>query len=219
MTGNEPDPMRRRFGEILAAGGAESPAAERNKQPILAVLERVLPARGTVLEIASGTGQHVVHFARALPRLEWQPTDPDGELRAVIAARVAAAQLPNVRPPLELDVLDGSWPSAAADAVLCSNMIHIAPAAATPALLRGAARVLGAGAPLALYGPYKRDGRHTSASNAAFDDSLRARDPDWGVRDLDEVAAAALGHGFELGEVVEMPANNLMVVLRRAAVG
>jgi SAM-dependent methyltransferase len=171
-----------------------------------------------VLEIASGTGQHVVHFARALPALVWQPTDPDPELRAAISARVAAAALENLFPPLPLDVLDPSWPVSAAAAVLCINMIHISSSAATPALLRGAARVLGGGGPLILYGPFKRAGRHTAPSNEAFDASLRARNADWGVRDLDDVAACARDHGFELADVVAMPANNLTVVLARVAV-
>jgi SAM-dependent methyltransferase len=206
-----------RYGETLGGGGQESPAAERNKQPILDVLETCLPRRGTVLEIASGTGQHVVHFARALPALTWQPTDADPELRAAVAARIAAAALDNVLSPLELDVLDPAWPvpARAADAMLCINMIHIAPRAATPALLAGAARVLGSGAPLVLYGPFRRGGRHTAPSNEAFDASLRARNPDWGVRDLDDVAAAAREHGFVLAETVSMPANNLTVVFER----
>jgi SAM-dependent methyltransferase len=204
-----------RYGETVAAGGLESPAAERNKQPILEVLESRLPRSGTVLEIASGTGQHVVHFARALPALTWQPTDTDPGLRAATAARVTAAALDNLLPPLPLDVLDAEWPASAAAAVLCINMIHIAPSAATRALLEGSARVLGGGAPLVLYGPFRRGGRHTAASNEAFDASLRARDPDWGVRDLDEVAASAHALGFELDEVVSMPANNLTVVFRR----
>jgi SAM-dependent methyltransferase len=206
-----------RYGETLAAGGLESPAAERNKQPILEVLERRLPRSGTVLEIASGTGQHIVHFARALPALAWQPSDTDPSLRAAAGARVAAAALANVLPPLALDVLDAVWPVEAAAAVLCINMIHIAPSAATPALLRGSARVLAAGAPLVLYGPFRRAGQHTAASNEAFDASLRARNPDWGVRDLDAVATSARDHGFEIVEVVSMPANNLTVVFERVA--
>jgi SAM-dependent methyltransferase len=207
--------VNRRYGEALGAGGLESPAAERNKQPILEVLEKWLPRSGTVLEIASGTGQHAVHFARALPELTWQPTDADPELRAAAAARFAAAALDNLLPPLPLDVLAAAWPVHAAAAVLCINMIHIAPSAATPALLEGSARLLSGGAPLVLYGPFRRGGRHTAASNEAFDASLHARNPDWGVRDLDEVAASAGEHGFELVDVVTMPANNLTVVFER----
>jgi hypothetical protein len=194
---------------------SDSPAAERNKQPILDVLLRVLPAEGTVLEIASGTGQHVVHFARALPQLIWQPSEPDAELRDTIRERLDSEGLQNVRAPLALDVLVDVWPITSADAVLCSNMIHIAPWSATEGLVRHASRLLASGAPLILYGPFKRRGRRTAPSNEAFDASLRARDPAWGVRDLDEVTALAQRHGFELAEVVEMPANNLTVVLRR----
>jgi SAM-dependent methyltransferase len=209
--------MNGRYGETLAPGGLESPAAERNKQPILEVLERWLPRAGTVLEIASGTGQHAVHFARALPTLTWQPSDTDPSLRAAAGARVARAALGNLLLPLALDVLDPAWPVDAAAAVICINMIHIAPSAATPALLRGSARVLGRGSPLVLYGPFKRGGQHTAASNEAFDASLRARNPDWGVRDLDTVASSAREHGFELVHVASMPANNLTVVFERVA--
>jgi hypothetical protein len=194
-----------------------APATARNRDPILAVLRRVLPARGLVVEIASGSGEHAVHFARALPRLDIQPTDPDPSARESIDAWRAAAELPNVRPALPLDARQGDWPIGAVDAVLCCNMIHIAPWEAALGLLRGAARHLGAGLPLVLYGPFRRGGEHTSASNEQFDASLRARDPLWGVRDLDEVVREAGARGLELDEVVEMPANNLTVVLRRGA--
>jgi cyclopropane fatty-acyl-phospholipid synthase-like methyltransferase len=204
-----------RYGETLSAGALESPAAERNKQPILEVLARYLPAAGTVLEIASGTGQHIVHFARALPALTWQPTDVDPDLRASASARIRAAGLSNVREPIALDVHDARWPSSAADAVVCINMIHIAPWSATPALMRGSGDLLPAGAPLVLYGPFRRGGLHTAASNEAFDESLRRRNADWGVRDLADVEACAGEHGFELAEVVAMPANNLTVVFER----
>jgi SAM-dependent methyltransferase len=206
-----------RYGEPLAAGGFDSPAAERNKEPILRVLQRVLPPTGTVLEIASGTGQHAVHFARALPRLTWQPSEPDADLRAVIAARIAAAAAPNLRAPLTLDVLDARWPNVAADAIVCINMIHIAPAAATDALFRHAARLLGPGAPLVLYGPFKIGGAHTAPSNDAFDRSLRARNAEWGVRDLADVARAASAHAIELVGTEALPANNLAVELRAGA--
>jgi SAM-dependent methyltransferase len=204
-----------KYGETLTSGGLESPAAERNKQPILEVLERRLPASGTVLEIASGTGQHVVHFARALPQLSWQPTDSDADLRAAAAARIAAAALDNVRPPLPLDVCADAWPVTSADAVVCINMIHIAPWDATIGLMRGAAHLLRPGCPLFLYGPYRREGRHTAPSNEAFDAALRARDPAWGVRDLADVAACAREHGFTLSDAIAMPANNLTVVFVR----
>lgn len=191
-----------------------APATERNREPIRAVLAEVLPPAGTVLEIASGSGEHAVHMARAFPRLVWQPSDPDAAARASIAAHGAAAGLDNLRPPLALDMLDAraDWPRA--DAVFCCNMIHIAPWEATLGLMAGAAGALGPGGALILYGPFKRGGRHTTPSNEAFDDSLRRRDPSWGVRDLDAVATAAAPRGFAPERVVEMPANNLTVVFR-----
>jgi SAM-dependent methyltransferase len=209
------DSARGRYGEILADGLLESPAAERNKQPILDAIRSRLPVAGVVLEIASGTGQHVVHFARALPALTWQPTDADDELRAAAEPRILAAGLGNVRAPLRLDVLAPRWPLAAADAVVCINMIHISPWSATEALMAGAARLLRPGAPVFLYGPYTRDGCHTAPSNEAFDASLRARNPDWGVRDLGDVERCAEGQGFGLVEVTSMPANNLTVAFER----
>jgi SAM-dependent methyltransferase len=193
----------------------DSPAAERNKQPILDVLQRVLPPQGTVLEIASGTGQHVAHFARALPRLTWQPSEPDAELREKIRERLEVEALPNVRAPLALDVLVDDWPMAPVDAVLCSNMIHIAPWAATEGLMRHASRLLARGGRLAIYGPFKRGGQHTAPSNEVFDTSLRARDPAWGVRDLDDVKRLAERYGLAQTDVIAMPANNLIVVFRR----
>ena len=190
-------------------------AAERNKAPILDVLQRVLPRAGTVLEIASGTGQHVVYFARALPELVWQPSDSDGRALAWIESLVDASALANARMPLRLDVHEQPWPVPGADAVVCINMIHISPWTATEALFRGVDGVLGETAPVVLYGPYRRDGRHTAPSNEAFDANLKARNAEWGVRDLDDVAAEAGRYGFRLDEVVEMPANNLTVVFRR----
>lgn len=182
---------------------------------MLAVLSRVLPPSGLVLEVASGSGEHVAHFARALPGLVFQPSDPDATRRASIDAW--AAGLGNVRPALALDAAAPAWPVAAADAVLCANMIHIAPWAAAEGLIAGAGRLLGAGGVLYLYGPFRRDGRHTAPSNAAFDADLRARDPRWGVRDLEAVAALANGAGFAPPEIVAMPANNLSVIFRRPA--
>lgn len=190
-----------------------SPAAERNRDPILEVLRRVLPPSGLVLEVASGTGQHVVHFARHLDGQRWQPSDSDPRARRSIAAWVAAAALDNVLPALELDTTQARWPIDRADAVICANMIHIAPWEACLGLLAGARRLLAVGAALVLYGPYKRGGRHTAPSNAAFDAGLRAENPGWGVRDLEAVSEAALG--FALDEVVAMPANNLTLVFRR----
>jgi SAM-dependent methyltransferase len=194
-----------------------SPAVARNRDPILAVLRQVLPAQGTVLEIASGTGEHAVHFAAGLPHLTWQPTDPDTDALASIAAHRASAQLPNLLAPLVLDACAPSWPVTRGDAVVAINMIHIAPWTAAEGLMAGAGRLLARGGVLYLYGPFKEDGRHTAPSNAAFDASLRARDPRWGVRDLDAVAALAIEHGLALAERVAMPANNLSLVFQRRA--
>lgn len=193
-----------------------APAAERNAEPIRAVLARALPPAGLVLEVASGTGQHAVHMARAFPQLTWQPSDPDPLARASIAAWREEAGLDNLLPALALDAAAEDWPIAAADAVVCINMIHIAPWATALGLLRGAARLLPAGGLLYLYGPYRFAGQFTAPSNAAFDASLRARDPAWGVRDLDEeIAPAAAAAGFELAELVAMPANNHSLLFRR----
>jgi SAM-dependent methyltransferase len=186
--------------------------AERNRDPILAVLRRVLPPRGLVLEIASGTGEHAAHVAGALPALQWQPSDRDDEKFASIVAHALVDAVPNMLPPLALDVTWPVWPLAHADAIVCINMIHISPWSASEGLMAGAGRVLPAGGVLYLYGPYRIDGRHTTDSNAAFDASLRERDPDWGVRDLGEVSALAARHRLTLAETVAMPANNLSVV-------
>ena len=193
----------------------ESPAAERNKQPIAAVLARVLPATGLVVEVASGTGQHAEHFARAFPGLSWQPTEADAELIDALAARVQRAALPNLLAPIELDVHAASSAISSAAGVFCANMIHIAPWSACAALLAHARQWLAVGAPLVLYGPFKRAGEHTALSNAAFDADLRRRNPGWGVRDLDDVVALARASQLDLAEVVAMPANNFTAVLRR----
>jgi len=193
-------------------------ATQRNRAPILAVLARVLPERGLVLEIASGTGEHAVVFAQALPALVFQPSDTEPESLASIEGWRARSALPNVRRALALDVHALPWPLRdPPDAILCINMIHIAPWSACLALLDGAAAVLAPGAPLVLYGPYRAGGAHTAPSNAAFDASLRERDVRWGVRDQEEVAAEAAARGLALEEVVEMPANNRTLVLRRRA--
>ncbi len=198
------------------AGAPYSAAVERNKGPILDVLRRVLTEQGLVLEIASGTGRHVLHFAAALQELRWQPTDADPKLREWISASVAA-DLSNVNAALQLDVLNTPWPVREADALLCINMIHISPWAATVALFDGARDTLSADDVLFLYGPYRRDDRHTAPSNESFDASLRSRDPEWGVRDLEEVTRTAEAAGFVLAEVVAMPANNFSVIFRKAA--
>jgi SAM-dependent methyltransferase len=190
-------------------------ACDRNKGPILEVLRRTLPKSGVVLEIAAGSGQHAIHFSRALPMLTWQPSDADASARASIAAWAEDAGLPNLMPPLELDVRKQPWPIDRADAIVCINMIHISPWTATLALMRGAGAILPAGGVLYLYGPYRIDGRHTAPSNEAFDSSLRAQDPEWGVRDLAEVVEVAGAESLALIETVAMPANNLSVVLRK----
>lgn len=192
-----------------------SAAANRNRDPILNVLRRILPGRGVVLEIASGSGEHVVHFASRLPTLTFAPSDSGAEARDSIAAWIAHSGLSNIRAPLDLDASSASWPIAQCDAIVCINMIHISPWAATEGLFAQASRLLPAGAPLYLYGPYKRQGAHTAPSNAAFDADLRARNPGWGVRDLETVADLARRTGFEGPEIVEMPANNLSLIFRR----
>jgi hypothetical protein len=193
------------------------PATARNRGPILDVLRRVLPEAGTVLEVASGSGEHAAFFARALPGLRWLPSDPDPAHGASIDAWRRHEGLPNLLPPLRLDVREHPWPVAHADAVYCANLIHIAPWAACLGLFDGAARVLPAGAPLVLYGPFRVGGAHTAPSNEAFDASLRARDPAWGVRDLEDVTAAAAAAGFRHEATVPMPANNQTVIWRRLA--
>lgn len=192
-----------------------APATQRNRDPILEVLRRVLPRQGTVLEVASGSGEHAVYFAEALPWLTWQPSDPGEAARASIAAWTADSGLRNVVAPRALDAALPDWPVDRADAVVCINMVHIAPWAACAGLMRGAARVLPPGAPLVLYGPFRVGGEHTAPSNAAFDEDLRRRDPAWGVRDLEAVVAEASASGLSHVETVAMPANNLTVVFRR----
>ncbi len=200
-----------------ADGRRFAPAAARNSGPILAVLERVLPPRGLVLEISSGTGEHAVAFAERLPQLVFQPSDTDPDALASIEAWRRHAGLPNVRAPVELDVHRTPWPlRERPDAILCINMIHIAPWSACLALFDGAASWLAPGGPLVLYGPYREGGAHTAPSNAEFDANLRARDARWGVRDLDEVAAEAATRGFALEGIVATPANNRTVIFRAA---
>ena len=197
-------------------GALASPAVARNTGPILEVLRAHMPARGAVLEIAAGSGEHAAAFAAALPGLTWTPSDPSSEARASIAAWAGAADLANLRPPLELDMLDeAGWPEGPFAAVVCINMIHISPWAATEGLMRLAGRVLPTGGLLATYGPYLEAELPLAPSNAAFDESLRARDPAWGLRDRDAVAAAARAEGLALTRRVAMPANNLMLLFRR----
>lgn len=198
-----------------ASDRRHSPSAARNRDPILEVLRRVLPPAGTVLEIASGTGEHAVHFAAALPGLTWQPTDADAESLRSIAAWRDEAALPNLLPPVALDVTSPRWPIERADALVCINMIHISPWEATLALFAGAVRLLPGDAPLMLYGPFRRAGEPAVPSNEDFDASLRRRNVAWGIRDLDDVTVAAEASGFGLSDVVGMPANNLSVIFRR----
>jgi len=201
--------------ERAPSGALHAAATQRNREPILEVLRGVLPPAGLVLEIASGTGQHVAFFARALPALRWQPSDPTPAYLDSIRAWTAEAGVANVAAPVELDVERWPWPIERADAILNINMIHIAPWSAAVALLEGAARVLPPSGVLYLYGPFKRDGQHTAESNQRFDERLHAEDPRWGVRDLGDVQAVAAAAGFGAPEIVAMPANNLSLVFRR----
>lgn len=195
-----------------------SPSAARNREPILAVLRRVLPAAGLVLELGSGTGEHAVHCARHLPALRWQPSDADPAALASIEDWVAHAALPNLLPPLRLDLAAAPWPVAAADAIVAINVLHYSPWETTPALFAGAAAVLPEGGVVVCYGPYRRGGAHTAPSNADFDQWLRSVDPRFAVRDLEAVEAEAQRHGFGLAAVVDMPANNFSLVFRRGEV-
>ncbi len=190
-------------------------AAGRNREPILGVLRDILPRPGLVLEIASGTGEHAVWFSSALPGQTWQPTDLDAEALRSIAAWREMAGPPNLLPPLWLDASADTWPVARADTVVAINMVHIAPWTATEGLIAGAERVLTQGGLLFLYGPFREGGVHATASNAAFDADLRARDPSWGIRDLDEITTLASRHGLVRSERIPMPSNNLSVVFRR----
>jgi SAM-dependent methyltransferase len=192
-----------------------APATDRNRQPILEVLARVLPPQGIVLELASGTGQHAAYFAAALPGLIWQPSDLDPEGFASISAWAASAGVANVRPPIRLDATQEPWPVDTVDAVFNANMIHISPWPVCVGLMRGAGSHLAPGGVLVLYGPFRVAGAHTAPSNAAFDADLRQRDPAWGVRDLEAVIEAAATSGLVFEERVPMPANNQTLVFRR----
>jgi SAM-dependent methyltransferase len=193
-----------------------SPSVARNRDPILSVLRRVIPPIGQILEIASGTGEHAVHFAAALPHLIWQPTDRDEQALKSISAHRAAAGLPNLLPPLVLNAAALEWPVERADAIVAINMVHISPWQATQGLMAGAGRILPPGGVLFLYGAYKENGAHTASSNEAFDLDLRRRNPEWGVRDLEAVADLARDHALDLIERVQMPANNLSLIFHRS---
>ena len=200
-------------------GGAgakrHAPATVRNRDAIAAVLADWLPPAGTVLEVASGSGEHAVHFAAAFPDLQWQPSDPDPDALTSIAAWRAEAGLPNVAPPILLDAAAPEWPMRAAYTLLCINMVHISPWTATVGLFKQSAKLLIKGAPLILYGPYFRKDHPTAPSNLAFDESLRARSAEWGIRWMEDVTELAEAGGFVLAEAREMPANNLMLLYRR----
>ncbi|MDF3022356.1 MAG: SAM-dependent methyltransferase [Steroidobacteraceae bacterium] len=192
-----------------------SPAAERNKDPILEVLEAELPARGFALEIASGTGQHVCHFAQALRGIRWQPTEPDDHTREAMSQRIRESGLANVAAPLSLDVNAAEWPvRELCDAILCINMVHISPWPATLALLRGAQRHLSPTGKLILYGPYLENGV-AAPSNLEFDASLKRRNPEWGLRELEDVTRMAISQSLVRTRIVHMPANNLSLVFAR----
>ena len=206
---------KRRFYEAPADGLRRSaPAALRNREPIADVLGQWLPKRGLVLEVASGTGEHAVYFARRFPQLDWQPSDADlGALASILAWRTAVG-LPNVREPIAIDAVSPDWPVDRADAVLNINMVHISPWGAALGLLDGAARLLPAGGPLILYGPWLQDEVPTAPSNLAFDADLKRRNPEWGLRKVAAFEAAAGARGFRLAQTRAMPANNLMLLLQ-----
>ena len=196
----------------------KAPSTARNREPILTVLQRVLPPQARVLELASGAGEHAVFFASAMSDIIWQPSDPDAEARGSIAEWIKAEALANVLFPAEIDARSDDWgieDQAPFDALVAINMIHISPWEATLGLMRGAGRLLRAGGVLFTYGPYKRDGAHTASSNEAFDESLKMRDSRWGVRDVADVVSAARENGLQLREIVEMPANNLSLVFEK----
>ncbi len=191
-----------------------SPACERNREPILEVLRAVFPEAGRALEISAGTGMHAAWFAPRLPGLTWQPSDIDPEALVSIRAWREEVAAPNLLPPIQLDTRDSDWPVESIDAALCCNMIHISPWESAVGLITGLGRVLVSGGVFVLYGPFRFDGEFLAPSNAAFDRSLRARDPSWGVRDLREITALADEHGLEQVELRALPANNHAVVFR-----
>jgi Protein of unknown function (DUF938) len=201
---------------IAAEAGIEAkkvaPAVARNRDAILNILQGILPAQGIVLEIASGSGEHIVHFAERFPHLHWQPSDPEPAALASIASWSTEVNLPNIAPPAMLDAHKSDWPIARADAILCINMIHIAPWAATLGLMAGAGRLLSPGALLYLYGPFREEGVPIAPGNADFDASLKSRDPEWGLRWVHEVSEVANARGLILQERIAMPANNLSLI-------
>jgi hypothetical protein len=192
-----------------------APAASRNREPILSLLREVLPKSGTVVEVASGTGEHAARFARGLPDLLWLPSEADPHMRASIAAWRESAGLSNFLAPIEIDVCSGQWPVDRAQAVVSINLVHISPWSATQGLTAGAARLLGPGEPLVLYGPFRRAGQPLEPSNQAFDEDLKRRDERWGVRLVEDVRGCAHDAGLDFDELIQMPANNLILVFRK----
>ncbi|MEQ8756144.1 MAG: DUF938 domain-containing protein [Coleofasciculus sp. G1-WW12-02] len=203
-----------------------APATQRNREPILEILRRVLPAKGTVLEVGSGTGEHAIFLAPRLKPRQWLPSDPNPQMRASIAAWSAGEAADNLYPPLDIDVhtpvwsvekdAPVDWETSPLNAIVSINLIHIAPWSACLGLIAGASRLLPPRGILYLYGPFKRNGQHTAASNAAFDASLQASNPDWGVRDLEHVVAIAQDQHLVLHQIYPMPANNLSVVFHHS---
>ena len=191
------------------------PSVSRNREPVLAVLREVLPGTGQVLEIASGGGEHAVYYGERFPGLTWQPSDPDPRARASIEAWIAESGLSNLLPPLALDVLDPKGLPDRVNAVLNMNMLHISPWATCAGLMSIASQLLAAGEPVLIYGPFLVEGRETSPSNLKFDASLRRSDPEWGIRQLEAVAATGEAHGLALERTVDMPANNLSLIFRK----
>lgn len=206
--------MLRKLGYRLPSGHWHSPAADRNKDPILAVLRRVLPPSGQVLELASGTGQHIVHFAAALPAVTWHPSEQDEDMHPSIRHRIDEAPCDNIRDVITLDIAAHPWTITDLDAIVCVNLIHVAPPRITTALFQGARSALKPGAPLVYYGPVLRNDRPAAPGNTGFDQALRAEHSDWGLRDLDDVTAIANQSGFALEEDIDMPANNTALVFR-----
>ncbi|MFC4596543.1 DUF938 domain-containing protein [Sphingobium tyrosinilyticum] len=212
---DRPEPWESGSGPV-SVGKLHAPATERNRDAIFSVLREELPPSGLVLEVASGSGEHAIHFAAAMPKLAWQPSDPDPAACASIAAWREEAGLANLLPPLRLDAAT-PWPLTSADALLCINMVHIAPWAATLGLMKGAGQVLPPGGLLYLYGPYLRENVQTAPTNLAFDASLRSRDSQWGLRRAEDVIGVADAEGMRFDRLIEMPANNLSLLFRKGA--
>lgn len=214
MSSLPPDTETASTWEIENDARRHAPATARNRDAIVAELADILPSTGSVLEIASGTGEHVAYFAERFPALDWQPSDPEPAALASIASWTAG--LGNVATPIAIDATEAGWPVARADALLCVNMVHIAPWDATLGLMTGASAVLATGAPLILYGPYLRGDVATAPSNLEFDASLKSRDARWGLRSVEDVRASAEVRGLAFERLIEMPANNLVLVFRKA---